>query len=299
MMEKITDSQYFIRLYLYYFTFQALLKSVLPILLNTELSLFRRLHILGLETKFFLKAVYIKLFRIHVTRESFFGYTMEFPNYLEFTLLFIEIFGIQEYKLNKKKNRMTIIDCGSSWGMSALYFKHICSDAKIVALEANKNTVTLLNKNIKMNHLHDVRVQVAFVTGLKKKSHSFYTFQSNDGWSVSDTGASDFVEGRKDLVVSQVRSIRLSSLLRSKKVDVVKLDIEGMEGEVLAESRNYLDRVGEFVIEYHPGMNKKKNSLKRILTLLELNNFIVNVNNTKSIITNEHSLKMIYAMRKE
>lgn len=89
MMRKITDSQYFIRLYLYCFTFQALLKSVFPTLSHTELSLFRRLYTLVLETRFFLKAIYIKLFRIHVTRESFFGYTMEFPNYLEFTPLFL------------------------------------------------------------------------------------------------------------------------------------------------------------------------------------------------------------------
>ncbi len=296
-MKKITDSQYFIRLYFYYFTFQALLKSVLPILLNTELGLFRRLHILALETKFFLKAVYIKLFWIHVTRESFFGYTMEFPNYLEFTLLFIEIFGIQEYKLNKKKNRMTIIDCGSSWGMSVLYFKHVCPDALIVAIEANSHTVKLLKRNIKQNGLRDIEIRVAFVTDSLEKRHPFYTFQSNDGWSVSDTGASDFVQGRQDMSILQVESVRLSRLLRGKMTDVVKLDVEGMEGEVLAESRNYLDRVGEFVIEYHPGMNKKKNSLKRILTLLELNNFIVNVNNTKSIIKNENSLKMIHAAR--
>lgn len=216
-MKKITDSQYFIRLYLYYFTFQALLKSILPILLNIELSLFRRLHILALETKFFLKAVYIKLFRIHVTRESFFGYTMEFPNYLEFTLLFIEIFGIQEYKLNREKNRMRIIDCGSSWGMSVLYFKHICPDATIVAIEANSNTVKLLKRNIKRNGLRDIEVMVAFVTGSLKQIHPFYTFQSNDGWSVSDTGASDFVKGRTDMSVSQVESVRLSHFIRGKK----------------------------------------------------------------------------------
>ena len=61
MMKKITDSQYFIRLYFYYFTFQALLKSVLPILLNTELGLFRRLHILALETKFFFESSIYKI----------------------------------------------------------------------------------------------------------------------------------------------------------------------------------------------------------------------------------------------
>lgn len=296
-MKKITDSKYFIILYLYYFTFQALLKSILPLLFNSELSVFRRLYTLALEIRFFSKSIYIKLFRLHVTRESFFGYTMEFPNYLEFTLLFIEIFGIQEYRLIARKNHMVIVDCGSSWGMSVLYFKHICPDASIVAIEANSNTVKLLKRNIKQNGLRDIEVRVAFVTGSPEKIHPFYTFQSNDGWSVSDTGSSDFVKGRKDLSVSQVESVRLSQFLREKKADVVKLDIEGMEGEVLLESKKYLKRVNEFVIEYHPGMNKKKNSLDKILKLFKSNRFTVNVNNTKSIIAKENSLKMIQAIR--
>lgn len=296
-MKKITESKYFTILYLYYFTFQALLKSVIPVLLHSQLGVFRRLHILALETKFFLKSLYIKIFGIRLTHESFFGYTMEFPNYLEFTLLFIEIFGIQEYRLMARKNHMVIVDCGSSWGMSVLYFKHICPDAAIVAIEANTNTAKLLQRNIKRNELRDIETRVAFVTGSPEKIHPFYTFQSNDGWSVSDTGSLDFVKGRKDLSVSQVESVRLSEFLQKKNVDVVKLDIEGMEGEVLFESKNYLKRVNEFVLEYHPGMNKKKNSLDKILKLFKSNKFTVNVNNTKSIIVKENSVKMIRAIR--
>lgn len=295
-MKKITDSQYFIILYLYYFTFQALLKSVVPVLFHSQLGVFQRLHIFVLEVKFFLKSLLIKFFRIQLTRESFFGYTMEFPNYLEFTLLFIEIFGIQEYRLSVQKKHMVIIDCGSSWGMSVLYFKHMCPDASIVAIEANRNTAKLLQQNIKRNGLHDIKTRVAFVTGSPEKIHPFYTFQSNDGWSVSDTGASDFVKGRTDMSVSQVESVHLSHLIRENKADLVKLDIEGMEGEVLHESKNYLKLVDEYVLEYHPGMNKGKNSLDKILKLFELNKFTVNVINTKSIIEKDNSLKMIYAV---
>jgi len=253
------------------------------------------LHIFMLELKFFFKSLLIKLFRIQLTRESFLGYTMDFPNYLEFTLLFIEIFGIQEYRLTKIKSRMVVIDCGSSWGMSVLYFKHICPDASVVAIEANRNTVKLLKQNIKQNRLRDIDVNVAFVTGSREKVHPFYTFQSNDGWSVSDTGASDFVKGRTDMTVSQVESVRLSHFLRERKADVVKLDIEGMEGEALYESKNYLKRANEYVIEYHPGMNKGKNLLDKILKLFESNKYIVSVINTKSIIERDSSLKMIHA----
>lgn len=298
-MKKITDSRYFIILYLYYFTLQALLKSVVPVLYRSQLGVFQRLHIFMLELKFFFKSLFIKLFRIQLTHESFLGYTMDFPNYLEFTLLFIEIFGIQEYRLKNVKSRMAIIDCGSSWGMSVLYFKHVCPDASIVAIEANRNTVKLLKQNIKQNRLHDIDVKVAFVTGSQEKIHPFYTFQSNDGWSVSDTGASDFVKGRTDMTVSQVESVRLSYFLRERKADVVKLDIEGMEGEVLYESKNYLKRANEYVIEYHPGMNREKNSLNKILKLFESNKYIVSVTNTKSIIDRDNSLKMIHATRGE
>ncbi len=220
---------------------------------------------------------------------------MRFPNYLEFVLLFIEIWGIQEYRLRTRRNQLTIVDCGSSWGMSVLYFKHLYPKSRIVAIEANEKTAKYLKGNVKQNNLDGITIRTGFVSG-KQGRHAFYTNNDESGWSVSDTGASDFVTGKSGFTKTTLISIPLSDLLRDK-VDVVKLDIEGMEGEAVYCARNQLRRVAEVLIEHHPGMNQQHNGFELIRRILENAGMTVSYVNTKALVSTKSSLRMIRAIR--
>lgn len=155
--------------------------------------------------------------------------------------------------------------------MSVLYFKNLYPDAKIVAIEANPKTVEYLKRNIKVNKLNNITVINAILSA-KKGKQNFFMFKMN-GWSVSDTAASDFNLSRSDYLHQAIPSCRLSDFFRTH-IDIIKLDIEGVEGEVLFESRQYLKRVSEIVLEHHPNMNEEKNSLKEIIQILSANGFV-------------------------
>src|SRR3989344_5539645 len=253
----LSSYQIFSILFIYWFVVQAFIRSIVSLLIATNYNLSFRLSVFILEARFLLKASYGLLFRKSFLSEKFLGYTMRFTNYLEFVLLFIEMFGIQEYRLHTKKKRPIIVDCGSGWGMSVLYFKHFYPKARIIAVEANKDTTTFLRENIKRNNIRDVTIRTAFVCG-RKGQHSFYSFKTLGGWSVSDSGATDFADTLGNFTETWVSSLPLSTLLRHG-ADVVKLDIEGMEAEALESAQKELEHVVEVLIEYHPGMNEKHN----------------------------------------
>jgi FkbM family methyltransferase len=292
----ITSSRFLAAMYLYWFTLQSFLLSIKPVLTADNYSLPKRIRILGLECLFMGKATINLLFRRHLRKETFLGYTVVFPNYLEFAQLFIEMFGIQEYKLKKHKSGLTIVDCGSGWGMSILYFTHMVPGARIQAVEANSQVVSYLQKNILDNHIRHVTVTTAFVSA-KKGKQSFYTYQGFEGWSISNTGSADFVEKRGNFTKTLVPSVQLSELL-DRSVDVLKLDIEGMEGETLVQARQVLPRVSELIIEFHPNMNRAHNSLETIRAILARAGFVVAVANTKSILNRDSGLKIIHAIYK-
>lgn len=151
--------------YIYWFVLQAFFCSILPILTAANYRVSFRWRVLILETWFLLKASWGLLLRRSFLTEKFFGYTVRFTNYLEFVLLFVEMFGIQQYRLHIRKKRPRIVDCGSGWGMSILYFKHFYPEATITAVEANKNTVALLRENVRRNNIHDVAIRTAFICG--------------------------------------------------------------------------------------------------------------------------------------
>lgn len=283
-------------LFLYKLVVDAFIRSIVPLLKASNYAFPFRFHVLLLEAFFLLKATCGLLFRKSYREQNFFRYSMRFTNYLEFVLLFIEMFGLQEYRLHTKKRKPIIVDCGSSWGMSVLYFKHLYPMARIIAVEANKDTAAILKENVKNNNLHDIFIRIAFVSG-RKGQHTFYSFKTLDGWSVSDTGALDVVRGTHvNFVETRVSSIPLSVLVR-RGVDVVKLDIEGMEGEAIKSAQKELLHVTEVAIEYHPGMNRKNNRFEQISGPLKSAGMRVSVFNTKSLFPKQDALQMIYAIR--
>ena len=281
--------------YLYSFVFQALILSIVPVMTAANYSTGRRVTVLFLEFWFFIKAVVSIVLRKAWQEERFLGYTMRFPNYLEFAFLFIEIFGIQEYRLRTQKKRPRIIDCGSGWGMSILYFKHCYPNASILAVEANTDIVPLFRGNLIRNGIGDVTIKTSFVCG-REGQHPFYRYDAFDGWSISNTGAVDCVGTNADFKKTTVPSRSLASLLRHG-ADAVKLDIEGMEGEAIMSARKELESVREVLIEHHPGMNSAHNAFRDILRILKSAGFYVTYVNTKTFVLRKNALRTIYARR--
>lgn len=108
-------------LFIHFFVLEAYVVSVKRLMLDVDRKFSRRLNIVFLETAFLIKYFVSMILRRKINREKFWEYQVHFPNYLEFCLLFIEIFGLEEYKLSKSYVKPTIIDGGGAVGECQYY----------------------------------------------------------------------------------------------------------------------------------------------------------------------------------
>jgi len=81
----------------------------------------------------------------------------------------------------------------------------------------------------------------------------------------------------------------LSHLLK-KYTDVIKLDIEGAEGEALKEAYKALMNVSEILIEYHANSKRGYNDISNILRMLKNTGFSFSINNTISVFNEKKGL---------
>lgn len=170
-------------------------------------------------------------------------YTYKSPNAPYFKSLLIEIMIKEEYYIDLKTNTPLIIDCGANIGFTVLYFKLKYPNAKIIAIEANKDTYDILADNVRQ--LSDVTTYNCFVSNVSDSSVDFYTSGAGDvnASLVADRGG----------VLNVVKTMSLSSIIAGKHVDVLKMDIEGGEFAIFNERENldYLANVDNILMEYH------------------------------------------------
>lgn len=194
------------------------------------------------------------------------------PNPILLQLLLREIMINEQYYVDIKNDAPYIIDCGSNIGLSILYFKLKFPNAKIVGIEANPDTFKVLSENVK--HLKDVTVLCGYVSNTDDQEVELYS-----------TGAGDvtasFHSGRGGETHITTNTISLKKLVGDRKVDILKIDIEGGEFALFnsAEDAAYLKNVDNILLEYHHLIdNKNSNSLADFLKVFEKNNFAYNIN---------------------
>jgi len=173
---------------------------------------------------------------------------------LSFYYSYQEIFGRDIYLFHSDKKDPLIIDCGSNYGTSILYFKRIFPEARIIAFEPDPAIFDLLRWNMHSFGFEDVEI------------HNLAIWQDQTSMPFSSDGADG---GRIVSDVSQnmllVPTVRLDDYLVSH-VDMLKIDIEGAEVDVLA-TVSRLQSVTNVFIEYHSFMDQQQR-LPELLSLL-------------------------------
>lgn len=172
-----------------------------------------------------------------------------------------EIFVDEIYKFATKARDIKIIDCGSNVGTSLVYFKHNFPESNIIAFEPDKKIYECAEVNINNNRLKNIKLLNKAVW-ISDKGVSFKS-DGADGGAIS-TSVDD---------TNIVESIRLKNLLdNDKKINLLKIDIEGAETEVIKDCANSLHNVDNIFIEYH-SISSKEQSLSEILKILESQGF--------------------------
>lgn len=191
--------------------------------------------------------------------------------------MFKEIFIGNGYLFRTNTSNPFIIDCGSNIGMSVLFFNLIFPDCRILAFEPDEFTFHILEKNVKQNNLEDVVLQ-----NMALSDHDgvvdFYYDQEHPSRLQMST-----LENRMPKQKKEVKSTRLSNFIQ-EEVDFLKLDIEGTEIAVIQDLKeeNKIRLINQMVIEYHHHIDKDKDSLSKILTILEESNFGYQIDSSAS-----------------
>lgn len=251
---------------------------------NVTLKLFMKLKV---KVKELIKKILLKRgLELVLQQKDEFKYLITVPRYtpLEVPLLgksflvadsmsfyynYKEIFESEIYKFITTTNSPLIIDCGCNYGTSILYFKSIYPEAEIIGFEPDPYIFEIVKKNVKYYNLKNV---VLYNKGLwsEETTLNFYS-EKADGGRLEVANKSTIDE------IIQVETTVLSKFLKDKKVDLLKMDIEGAEIEVLKECEKYLNNVTNIFIEYHSFSNSKQ-ELDILLSILTKNKFRYQVN---------------------
>ena len=152
------------------------------------------------------------------------------------------IFITGEYAALDVADARTIIDLGANIGVTTLWFRSLNPSARIVSVEPDPFTFEKLRLNLARDPL------VTCVNAAITPEAGPVAFSSADeSWrSRVGSGSSG--------ALSEVRGITLDELVASEgidAIDILKVDIEGMEYSVLPQAR-CLATAGQVIGELHP-----------------------------------------------
>jgi FkbM family methyltransferase len=190
------------------------------------------------------------------------GQEFRIADSISFLYSFQEIFSQEIYKFDSSRQAPVIVDCGSNYGISIVYFKSLYPDAKIIGIEADPSVFKLLEWNIESRSYQDITLLNKAVLANKNGAPVKFYSEGADGGRVFE------IENNHNTV--DVESVDLDDLL-SEPVDFLKIDIEGAETEVICASQK-LFNVSQIFIEYH-SFKDSKQTLSDILDKLSVSGF--------------------------
>lgn len=211
----------------------------------------------------------IKILGLKINKERICGFNVKHLNYKLLIFLFEEIFIKEIYFFKAKTDAPLIIDCGSSIGMSVIFFKKMYSGSRIFAFEPDAETFKALEENIRVNNLKNIELFNKAVYNRKGKI-DFYCDASMPGSLVMSTRKNKSI---KKLFVKKTNAVLLSDYI-DKEIDFLKIDIEGAEGLVIdeMENRDRFKFIKKMVIECH-FLDIENSAFLKIIKILKKNTF--------------------------
>lgn len=204
-------------------------------------------------------------------------YEIWYENSDEFYELKKEIFSENCYYIELDTDEPNILDLGSHIGMSVVYFKMLFPRAKIVAFEPVPYNFEILKKNVEENQLDNVELVQAVVA----PKNGMLRIQEPVGEGAWRSGAGIIPKGWKGIQDNReikVEAVGIQELL-NQRIDLLKMDIEGMEYEVVRNMGPNIRNIKSMIIEVHP---RKDHRIEEIQKILLQNGFKLEINRDES-----------------
>jgi FkbM family methyltransferase len=204
-------------------------------------------------------------------------YEIWYENSDEFYELKKEIFSENCYYIEMEKEDPVIVDAGAHIGMASLYFKMLFPESRIIAFEPVPESMAILKKNIEENQLSNVELVEAVVA----PKSGILRIQEPIGEGAWRSGAGIIPKGWKGIQDNKeikVEAVGIQEIL-SEKIDLFKMDIEGMEYEVIRNAGSNIRNVKHWIIEVHP---RKDHRIEEIQKILIQNGYKLEINKDES-----------------
>lgn len=133
------------------------------------------------------------------------------------------------------KNDSTVLDIGANIGLHALSFSAVAKNGLVIACEPQPKTFKTLERNIYQNNIKNI-VPLNVAIADTAEIANFYVMSDDAYSSLIDTGRKVLIDKIKVLCTT------IDGLLGEIKVDFVKIDVEGLELNVLHSMKNLIQR---------------------------------------------------------
>jgi FkbM family methyltransferase len=186
------------------------------------------------------------------------GHRISFFSYPILINQFEEIFVYKAYHFKRGLAKPIIVDCGSNIGLSVLYFKILYPASGIIAFEPNPDNFRLLKKNVEQNGFSDITLHAC---ALGKEEGICKLFNYDKGSLNTSIYPSD-----AESAFVRVPMKKLSSFMQDK-IDFMKMDVEGAEGDIIHELAEAvkLEWIKEIRVELHAKSSLSEDELSLIL----------------------------------
>lgn len=177
----------------------------------------------------------------HTAGEAFvLGHSFFYSDPLSFYWSWHEILGQEIYRFPHPNGNPRILDGGANLGLASLYFLTLHPKASIISLEPDPACFALLQKNLAWAPASSLSLKNCALAG-ERGRRKFYPH-------AGDAGRLDVPLASTSSAV-EVDCLPLDDFL-SEPMDFVKLDLEGVETEVVRSSRR-LHQAHYLFIEHH------------------------------------------------
>ena len=218
---------------------------------------------------FFLKA------KINQVTIKSFNYKINFDNFITFFYLFNEIFCKGVYiplQIN------TLYDVGANIGLVTLWYKFFNPHLKVLAFEPVKENYEYLLKNLKDNHINNVRT---YKMALSDKKGTADFFVISDDIQSLDSGL--VLNQNLPHYVFKTKVAKLSDFIKNGQAKLVKIDVEGAEINIFRDlfKSGKIKLVKNIIFESHFFNEKQKREMTKVFVKLRQKGTLATITNSR------------------
>ena len=173
-------------------------------------------------------------------------------------MVYEQIFLKEEYRFEVNKEPDFIIDAGANIGFASVYFANKFPNARILAIEPEKDNFEILLKNAAP--YPNIEPLLGALWSEKEQLEVIDHGYGNWGFMIGQPSAN---HASSPSNTQKVQGMTIDMILQRYGIDrisLLKLDIEGAEREVFRNSAPWIDKVDSLIVELHermkPGCNR-------------------------------------------